>query len=252
MPVLITALAVSMSVAAVMAHAAGESETAGSGGNAAQRPVVLELFTSQGCSSCPPADRLAGKLAQDPSLVVITRPVTYWDRLGWKDTLARPENTALQRAYSRRISTGKGVYTPQIVIDGQYGVIGSREKEIRTLISRTRRSAGPALAVEQAEGGGFGIGLSGKASYRLELVLVALDSTERVAIGRGENSGRHIAYTNVVRAERRLGDWRGGTQSFRIPASQLSQAGADRYALLLRQPDGGVVVAAAMLPADRN
>lgn len=247
-----TGLAAALAVAAVSAHAGDGADVAGHADNAARRPVVLELFTSQGCSSCPPADRLAGKLAQDPSLVVITRPVTYWDRLGWKDTLARPENTDLQRAYSRRISTGKGVYTPQIVVNGRYGVIGSREKEIRALIARASRSSGPALAVKRGEGGGYGIGLSGEADYPLELVLVALDASEEVAIGSGENSGRSIAYTNVVKAERRLGDWQGGTKAYRLSASQLSTAGADRYALLLRQPDGGAVLAAAMVPAGNN
>ena len=117
LPFLVASLAFALSVAAGFGHAADTSQAPASGGDGAARPVVLELFTSQGCSSCPPADRLAGILARDPSLLVITRPVTYWDRLGWKDTLARAENTDLQRAYSRRISTGQGVYTPQIVVN---------------------------------------------------------------------------------------------------------------------------------------
>ena len=95
-------------------------------------PVLVELFTSQGCSSCPPADRLAARLAPEPGVVVISRPVTYWDRLGWKDTLARPENTDLQRAYARRTLAGRnGVYTPQTVVDGEFGAVGSQESRLR-------------------------------------------------------------------------------------------------------------------------
>ena len=93
---------------------------------AKDEPVLLELFTSQGCSSCPPADALAEKLATDPSLVVIARPVTYWDRLGWKDTLAPEVNTALQQAYARRGLAGQnGVYTPQLVVDGRRDPAGA-------------------------------------------------------------------------------------------------------------------------------
>ncbi|MCB2073951.1 MAG: DUF1223 domain-containing protein [Novosphingobium sp.] len=247
LPFLVASLAFALSVAAGFGHAADTSQAPASGGDGAARPVVLELFTSQGCSSCPPADRLAGILARDPSLLVITRPVTYWDRLGWKDTLARAENTDLQRAYSRRISTGQGVYTPQIVVNGRYGAVGSREKQVRALISWAKRDNGPAIAIRQADNGGFGIGLSGKANYRLELVLVALDSSERVRIGSGENSGRNVVYTNVVKDELRLGEWRGGTRSFQIEPSRLAVPGADRYAVLLRQPDGGVILGAAVL-----
>ncbi|MEL6486536.1 MAG: DUF1223 domain-containing protein, partial [Pseudomonadota bacterium] len=95
-------------------------------------PVLVELFTSQGCSSCPPADRLADRLDSEDGLVIISRPVDYWDRLGWTDTLASPQNTALQRAYARRGLGGyNGVYTPQSVVAGAFGEVGSDERALR-------------------------------------------------------------------------------------------------------------------------
>ena len=111
-------------------------------------PVVIELFTSQGCSSCPPADMLASRLAKDDTLLVISRPVTYWDRLGWKDTLARPQNTALQRAYASKGNEGSGVYTPQIVVNGGDGAVGSREGDIRSIVRRAR-VVGPEITGHQ-------------------------------------------------------------------------------------------------------
>ncbi len=209
-------------------------------------PVVLELFTSQGCSSCPPADRLMAELAKNAGLLVMTRPVTYWDRLGWKDTLARPENTSLQRAYAAGKRKGAGVYTPQVVVNGGDATVGSRKAEILAL-ARTARS-GAQLVVRKSARGGLGVGVSGLTENLAELVVVALDSSERVAIGRGENSGRTVTYTNVVRDEQRLAVWRGGTEAFPIPASLLDVPKADRFALILREPDGGPILAARMLP----
>ncbi len=207
-------------------------------------PVLVELFTSQGCSSCPPADALAEKLAQDPSLVVVTRPVTYWDRLGWKDTLAREANTQLQQSYSSRGIPGAGVYTPQIVIDGRAGTVGSREREVRSLVRGSAAKPHAVLKVAKRKEGGFEIstrGLSGG-----ELSLVALASHVSVAIGRGENGGRNVGYSNVVRAETRLVPGKDG--SFHVEQGQLETGRADRYAVILRERAEGTVLAAQYLP----
>lgn len=167
---------------------------------APSQPVLVELFTSQGCSSCPPADALAGKLATEASLVVVTRPVTYWDRLGWKDTLGREENTALQRAYAARGLAGNtGVYTPQIVVDGARATVGSNGAQVRQLIGQSR-DALAAIAAKPISGGRLAIGIAGPEKARGELMLLALSSRETVRIGSGENGGRRIDYTNVVRA----------------------------------------------------
>jgi hypothetical protein len=214
----------------------------------AGEPVLLELFTSQGCSSCPPADSLAERLSTNPDLVVIARPVTYWDRLGWKDTLARESNTALQQAYARRGLDGRnGVYTPQLVVHGSYGLVGSNASEVAPSVKQFGKSTA-AIRVAPAAGGGYAVNLSGTTSAAAELMLVAVTRKVAVGIGSGENSGRRITYTNVLRSERKVSDWTGGKASVALAASQLKVAGADRYALVLRQPGGGKVLAARWVP----
>ena len=210
-----------------------------------ESPVLVELFTSQGCSSCPPADELAAKLASDPGLVVVSRPVTYWDRLGWRDTLAREENTTLQNAYAKRGLAGRnGVCTPQIVVDGARGTVGSNAEQIRQFIRQSADASAAIAFSRRGEGYSLGVGGAGKA----ELVLLALSAHETVRIGSGENGGRQIAYTNVVRSERKLADWQGGKLTVPPPSTQLRTAGANRYALVLREANGGKVLAARMLP----
>lgn len=206
-------------------------------------PVVLELFTSQGCSSCPPADTLATRLAKDPSLLVITRPVTYWDRLGWTDTLAREANTALQRAYARKGNEGAGVYTPQIVVNGRHGAVGSNARSISALSRNAAMTNRPSLAVTPAANGGYTVRVNGAVSGASELVLVALSAHETVQIARGENGGRSISYTNVVRDETRIAPSSPTRRSFSIGASQLRSAKANKYAVILRRPDAGPILA---------
>lgn len=208
--------------------------------------TVIELFTSQGCSSCPPADMLAKRLAKDDSLLVISRPVTYWDRLGWKDTLARPENTALQRSYASKGNAGSGVYTPQIVVNGGEGVVGSREGDIRSIVRRAR-SAGPEILVDRDDMGQVIVTISGKSRHMASVSLLALSSSETVQVGRGENGGRQLHYTNVVKAEKTLGSWIGEPISFPISPMSLNVEGADKYAVVLQRPGAGPIVGAKLL-----
>ncbi len=230
--------------AAVIAPDVSQAQS-GSASSPGSEPVLLELFTSQGCSSCPPADRLAARLAQEPGLVVISRPVTYWDRLGWKDTLAREENTNLQRTYARRNLEGRnGVYTPQIVTDGMFGAVGSRERQVRGQIARARPQRSAIIRVQHGENGDIGIGIGGRTNRRAELVLMAVSSHETVQIGRGENRGRSIGYTNVLLNETVIGSWQGGKGSHLLRGDMLQYPGADRFALVLRVPGGGDVLAA--------
>ena len=211
-------------------------------------PVLLELFTSQGCSSCPPADRLAAKLVPNPDLVIVSRPVTYWDRLGWKDTLALEANTDLQRRYAWRGLNGRnGVYTPQIVVDGTFGVVGSQEQQLRNLIHQSSHRQSAAIRVKQLGDGGYRIGLGGESDAPAELVVLALTSHAKVDIGRGENSGHRLGYTNVLRSENRVARWNGGQQSYVVNADQFTVAGADRYAIIVREEGAGRVLAAQYL-----
>ncbi|MEL7217001.1 MAG: DUF1223 domain-containing protein [Pseudomonadota bacterium] len=238
---------ITIAIVSLVAPRQGSAQT--DTGTLAKEPVLLELFTSQGCSSCPPADRLAAKLAKEPGLVVISRPVDYWDRLGWKDTFAKPSNTALQRQYARRGLSGyNGVYTPQTVVAGLLGEVGSNERTIRRFAKQAAQSNRAAIRVRRREDGGFGIGLAGKAQNRTDLVLMGVSGRETVAIGRGENGGRRVTYTNVLISEKRVAQWDGGPASHRITPAQLITPGADRYALVLREPNGGRVLAASWLP----
>lgn len=210
-------------------------------------PVVLELFTSQGCSSCPPADKLAARLAKNPSLLVISRPVTYWDRLGWTDTLGRQENTDLQRAYARKGNEGAGVYTPQIVVDGRHGAVGSNERNVMALARDAGMKVKPSLAVEKSASGSMMVTIGGKYPQAAQLSLLALSSHETVTIGRGENGGRTINYTNVLVDETPLGSTKNGSRTISISAAQLRNAKADRYAVVLRQNSSGPILAAKVL-----
>ena len=225
-----------------------QADSARAFGDAARpgNPVVIELFTSQGCSSCPPADRLASRLAKDGSLLVITRPVTYWDRLGWKDTLAREANNRLQRAYAAKNNEGAGVYTPQIVVNGGGAAVGSREGDIRSLVRRADRS-GPRISASRDVSGLMKVTISGKSDYMASVSLIALSSSETVRIGRGENGGRTLHFTNVVKDERILGSWRGKPMRLTIAPERLDIDGADKYAIVLQRPGAGPIVAAKLL-----
>ncbi|MDN3646764.1 DUF1223 domain-containing protein [Pontixanthobacter aestiaquae] len=207
-------------------------------------PVVLELFTSQGCSSCPPADKLATRLAKDPSLLVISRPVTYWDPLGWKDTLGKQVNTDLQRAYARKGNEGAGVYTPQIVVDGRHGAVGSNERNVTALARDAAMKPKPTLIAKKGSDGSVRVSIVGKYPANSQLSLVALSSHETVKIGRGENGGRTISYTNVLIDETRLG---ADKRAIIIAPGQMQNREADRYAIILRQTSAGPILAGRML-----
>lgn len=206
------------------------------------RPVLVELFTSQGCASCPPADEFLGRLSREPGIVAISRPVTSWDALGWRDTLARRENTQLQERYAIRYH--EDAYTPQAVVQGRVMLVGGREGAVHRAIDEYRAAAGvaPRLRLD-----GHTIILDGAAARPAEIRLLALRSRVRVPIGRGENGGRTVDYVNVVIGEAPLGNWRGGPLRLPIPAAQLHAPGADRYAVIVQEPGAGQVLTASFL-----
>lgn len=205
------------------------------------RTVAVELFTSQGCSSCPPADAVLERLSREPNVVVLSRPVTYWDRLGWTDTLARPENDRLQNGYNQRFATDQN-YTPQAVVDGRFELVGGEEAMLRARVGEAQLLPGPALRVERGA-----VTVSGAAARPAEVRLVALRGDTRVAIGRGENDGRTGHYTNVVLADRAIGTWRGGEARIALPADGLNVAGADRYAIVVQEAGAGPILGVSYL-----
>ncbi len=192
--------------------------------------AVVELFTSQGCSSCPPADRLMGELAHDPSVIVLSLPVDYWDYLGWKDTLALHGNSIRQRAYS--IARGdREVYTPQAVVNGVVHALGSDKAAIERAIATTQKQDAPlTLPVTMTVANGkVTVNVPAQASKAgehtsAEVWLCPVTANAPVAVGRGENSGHTITYHNVVRRWVKLGVWSGKAESFNLPLSQLPDA----------------------------
>jgi hypothetical protein len=214
--------------------------------------AVVELFTSQGCSSCPPADRLAVDLARDPTLVVLSLPVDYWDYLGWKDTLALKAFTARQKAYGE-VRGDRQVYTPQAVIDGAVHAVGSD----RDAIEQATQASGPGTAlsvpVTAEEAGGTIRIRVGAAPGGEPATVVVLPLKKRcdVSITRGENKGRTVTYTNVVRDLVGIGTWTGGESTYEVPSTLVSMRGGDSYVVLLQTggPDRpGVILGAAKGP----
>ena len=209
---------------------------------AALRPVVVELFTSQGCAACPPADEFLERLAREPRIVAITRSVTSWDRFGWRDTFGREQNTALQQRYATRHR--EDGYTPQAVVQGRVLLVGGREGAVHRAIDEYRAAAGPAPLLRRE---GQVLILDGAAARPAEIRLLALRGHARVPIGRGENSGMTVDYVNIVIDEAVIGTWRGGPMRVALPAQRLRTPGADRYAVIVQEPDAGEVVTASFL-----
>ncbi len=205
-------------------------------------PVLVELFTSQGCSSCPPADAVLARVQDDANVVAISRPVTYWDRLGWRDTLGRQANTDLQHAYAARGLGGGGSYTPEAVVNGRTGIVGSREAELRRLIAAA--TSAPAHRLSASNGGAA---TRGAVSGAAELRFVAVANVRSVRIGSGENGGRTVRYHNVVLDEASVACVVGVACSAAVPARVANAAGKDRIAAILQRPDGGEVLAVSWL-----
>jgi hypothetical protein len=203
----------------------------------AEPRAVVELFTSQGCSSCPKADKLLGELAQDRSLIAMSLSVDYWDYLGWKDTLALPAHTARQRAYAR----GRGdrqVYTPQAVVNGALHALGSDKSAIERAVQASRRDAG-VLSVPvkvTIDGAELVVDVAGANSDSVsgEVWLCPVTKAVEVAIERGENRGRSVIYHNVVRRWVRLGEWTGRPATWRIPLARIKAERADEAAIVVQ------------------
>lgn len=213
--------------------------------------ALIELFTSQGCSSCPAADRLLSELARDKSLVTLSLSVDYWDYLGWKDTLALHRNTQRQRGYAK--SRGdRHVYTPQAVVNGLLHTVGSDRAAIERAIARSLDRTGTmAVAVSMSDAdGGIKIALPDSSfGAHGEVWLCGVKHAAAVQVSRGENRGRTLTYHNVVRGWRKLGDWNGKSASWTVSRSDL-KAGIDQAAVIVQErPNGhpGRVLGAASI-----
>jgi hypothetical protein len=203
----------------------------------AQTRAVLELFTSQGCSSCPPADKLVGEFTADPSLIVLSLPIDYWDYLGWKDTLADPRHTARQRAYSR-VRGDHEVYTPQVVVNGSLHALGSDKDAIEAAIAKSHENpATLALPVKLSTvDGRLAVSVADRNDLHIpaEIWVAGLTRAVTVMIKRGENKGKTITYHNVARRWFKVDDWKGSGKTWSVPLPQLEGNGVNSAAVLVQ------------------
>lgn len=209
-------------------------------------PIVVELFTSQGCESCPRANRLMGRLKREPDVIALTYPVDVWDYLGWRDTFARPEFTARQRAYSRQLE-GRSLFTPQLIFNGARGEAGARPDRIRDVIHELRaehEAHAPALTVnESPRGMRVSVGRGAHQSAPADVWVASYDPGPVWAdINGGENAGLRVPHYNLVRRIARLGEWSGAPVSFNRTACRPA------CAVIVQAHNGGPVLAAARGP----
>ncbi len=205
--------------------------------NAAERPVVVELFTSQGCSSCPPANAYLNELSGGHrDVLALAFHVPYWDRLGWKDPFSMEAATDRQGVYGRRF--GDGSYTPEIVVDGAASMVGSDRSEVGSAIENARRNGRNAAAVHVTKNGEQVSIEVGAGSGSGRILLIGFGHGHTTAIGRGENGGRTLTEANVVRS---IGQWSGAA----LRLNEHFPEGQD-VAILLEAPDGRIIGAARL------
>jgi hypothetical protein len=192
--------------------------------------AVVELFTSQGCSSCPPADEIIGELAKDPNVIALSMPIEYWDYLGWKDTLADSRFSARQKAYSQ-MRGDRDVYTPQAIVNGSANVIGSDRAGIESAIQSTQKAGVMSVPVTMTlSGKQINVSVAASktpTSAHGEIWICSVSKSVPISIGRGENRGREVTYYNVVRNILKVGDWNGSSASWTIPLENVSRDGVD-------------------------
>jgi len=216
----------------------------------ASPPVVVELFTSQGCSSCPPADAFMGELVGKPNVIGLSLNVDYWDYIGWRDTLASPANTKRQYDYAKKRGDNR-VYTPQMVINGHRHVIGSDRPEVlRMIAEESRRTARSVVDLSIANLGGqmsVSVGPAPSDILRREsaLLLITLLPVVTVKIEKGENSGAQVSYFNVVRRIMPIGMWQGDASSVRLPKEDLLSDSLEGCVCLLQMAQSGHIIGAA-------
>jgi len=212
--------------------------------------AVVELFTSQGCSSCPPADQIIGELAKDPNVIALSMPIEYWDYLGWKDTLADTRFSARQKAYSQ-MRGDRDVYTPQMIVNGSANVIGSDRAGIESAIQNTQKAGVMSVPVTMTLSGkqiNVSVAASKAAtSAHGEVWICSVSKSVPISIGRGENRGQQVTYYNVVRNLIKVGDWNGSSTSWTVPLENITRDGVDAAVVYVQ--DGSRDKPGAMLGA---
>lgn len=212
--------------------------------------AVLELFTSQGCSSCPPADALLEQLAARSDVIALSLPVDYWDYLGWKDTLASPKFSARQKYYAKERGDGR-VYTPQMMISGRTHVVGSSPEHIEAAIKATEKEfAAARVSVKVSVEGKrlvieTGDAPAGAAVKEATLWLAMVHRESSIKIERGENRGKTVKYVNVVRELNPIGMWTGKAVKHEISRDAVAEPGNEMCVVLLQAGKAGPIIGAA-------
>ncbi len=239
----------SLTAAAVLAGAGGLAVLSGQAEEVASQPlVVVELFTSQGCSSCPPADALLADLSQRPDVLALSLHVDYWDYLGWRDVFAMPAFTKRQVAYGET-ADARSVYTPQIIVQGQERLVGSHRDDVLDAVAEAAAAPRSAELSLRRTDDGLEVRVAPRLSGAPAGVLwyVTFHTPEPVRINGGENAGREVRYVNVARSWMKLGRWDGRAAAI-FAAPDLAGAGADSgVAVILQEGRYGPIVAAAKL-----
>jgi hypothetical protein len=213
---------------------------------AQSRPAVVELFTSEGCNSCPPAEAYIGELAQRPDVLALAFHVDYWDDLGWRDRFGLPEAVQRQKLYANTLRLSS-VYTPQVVIDGQHDFVGSDRPSITRALSGTRSGVALALSVHDGE---VHIDLAAhEKGPPCDVLLIAYLRTATSPIGRGENAGRTLKEFNIVRHFQTLGRWDGQKREYHSRVDSLPSDATDVAVLI--QPVGQAPIVGAATVALR-
>ena len=214
------------------------------------RPVVVELFTSQGCSSCPPADALMLELAARDDVIALSMPIDYWDNLGWADTLASPRHTARQRNYAKTLANRR-VYTPQMVINGTVDLIGSHRDEVLAAIENQAASPTPFIPITLGlEDGHLNITLEdapAELATRKAWIWVAPyhGKTQNISIIKGENGGRTIEYAHVVDGLIKIGDYDGSKLVVTHSLDEMMAKNIDDCAVIVQDAKSGAIIGAA-------
>ncbi|RWH19577.1 thioredoxin family protein [Mesorhizobium sp.] len=251
-PLRLTAVALVLTALSRVASAA-ELEKAATGKPQTEKPLgVVELFTSQGCSSCPPADEFFAELAAKENVVALAYHVNYWDYLGWQDTLSNKENTERQYNYMRAFGS-RSVYTPQAVINGRSHVNGANRKEIDGALARMD-STGEGMRVgikvsRTSDRVMIDAGDAGNGPTDAHVVIVYFDPPQMVKIGQGENSGRNMTYWNAVSDIQIAGMWNGKAQRYELPMTEIAKKGGCAVLLQSVGKDGvpGPILGAALI-----
>jgi hypothetical protein len=246
---LVTSILAGLSLTATAAHA-DYATTADSAEQSTPIRAVIELFTSQGCSSCPPADALLQTYATDPGVIALSLPVDYWDYLGWKDTFASARNTDRQRAYAKARGDG-AIYTPQAVVNGSFHVNGAQKAEIDNAIDITsKNSALPHVGIRfWQEANTLNIITSaadaGQEVKEATVWLGVVQTAGTVDIQRGENAGQKLVYTNIVRDLTPIGLWKGQQLMIQIPRAAVMQPATQKSVVLIQEGKAGAIIGAA-------